>query len=131
MGRLNQPFVEKKLNMSIQFAKSEITSMVETIERDVPDRNDEDQTNKETTTSNVPDRFSDKRPNMITRLIRINNRITTTEIAELLKVSNKTVKRDIARLKKEARLKELAKKKAVIGKYYDRWTIFAQLYEIA
>jgi predicted HTH transcriptional regulator len=101
--------------MSIQFAKGEITSIAETIEKDVPDKNTENQNSKETTTSNVPDnvpdRFSDKRLNMIMRLISMNSRITATEIAELLKVSNKTAKRDIAKLKEQGAIKRVGKEK--------------------
>jgi Fic family protein len=46
--------VERKLNISIQFAKGEIISMTETTETNVPDKYNENQYNKEATTNNVP-----------------------------------------------------------------------------
>jgi predicted HTH transcriptional regulator len=78
---------------------------------DVPDKDIENKDNKENSINNVPDGFSDKRLNMIMRFIGINNRITTTEIAVLLKVSNKTVKRDIAKLKEQGAIKRIGKEK--------------------
>jgi predicted HTH transcriptional regulator len=53
---------------------------------------------------------------MIMRFIGMNNRITTAEIAELLKVSNKTAKRDIAKLKERGATKRVGKEK---GGYWE------------
>jgi Fic family protein len=97
-------FVEKKLILSIRFAKGEIMSFSES---DVPDLNTDihSKTNKaqEDVPKNVPENtagnFMEKRQQFIVNCIKMNSKISTTEMAEILKVNLKTIKRDIQLLK--------------------------------
>ena len=59
---------------------------------------------------NVPLNDPKKRVHAIFNLIRENNSITIKELAEKLKVSEKTIKRDLEKLKKENLIKRVGKK---------------------
>jgi Fic family protein len=97
-------FVEKKLTLSIQFAKGEIMSFSES---NVPDLNTDihSKTNKaqedvpENVPENIVNNFIEKRQQFIVNCIKMNNKISATEMAEILKVNLKTIKRDIQFLK--------------------------------
>jgi Fic family protein len=97
-------FVEKKLTLSIRFAKGEIMSFSES---DVLDLNTDIHPKPNKAQENVPenvpektvDNFVEKRQQFIVNCIKMNNKISTTEMAELLKVNQKTIKRDIQLLK--------------------------------
>jgi Fic family protein len=97
-------FVEKKLILSIQFAKGEIMSFSESdvpdLSTDIQQKIDKAQNDvPENVTENTTDNFIEKRQQFIVNCIKMNNKISATEIAELLKVNPKTVKRDIQQLK--------------------------------
>ena len=97
-------FIEKKLTLAIQFAKEEITSFSEINDPDDdPDKNIDNQRDNKIKQKNVPDNdpdnFVKNRQKMIVKFIKMNNKISTTEIAELLKVTSKTIKRDLQKLK--------------------------------
>jgi Fic family protein len=97
-------FVEKKLILSIRFAKGEITSFSE---NNVPDLNVDIQPEIEKLQNDVPenvpenaaDNLIEKRRQFIVNCIKMNSKISATEIAGILKVNSKTVKRDMQLLK--------------------------------
>jgi len=62
-------------------------------------------------TDKVTDNVTDNREFHIIRLIRENSAITTTELAKLLKVTRRTVARDIENLKKRQLIKRLGSDK--------------------
>ena len=124
-------FVEKKLLLSIQFAKKEISRLPEndvveikadnqyntkTKRRDVvenvvendPEKIIDNQHNTKTRKRNDPEHDPEnvtesdaqKRQKIIINFIRMNNRVSANEIAELLKVNMRTIQRDINFLKK-------------------------------
>ena len=57
--------------------------------------------------NNVPDNVPDKRRADILELMLNNNKIITSEISLQLKVNEKTIRRDINRLKKEGKIKRM------------------------
>jgi Fic family protein len=95
-------FLETQMTKLIQYATGEIKTLEET---DVPKKTtDNQQDNLETTTNvpnYVPNSFSDKRHQIIIDFIKMNNKITLPEIANILKVNSKTIKRDVEKLKEE------------------------------
>jgi Fic family protein len=100
-------FVETKLTKSIQLVTGKIKIIEETIERvnNVPEiisDNKQDRKNDNLNVpENVPEKFVDKRHSIIVDFIKMNNKIATSEIANILKVNEKTIKRDIAKLKEQ------------------------------
>jgi Fic family protein len=56
---------------------------------------------------NVVENMAAKRQKAIVKFIRMNNQISATEIADLLKVNPKTVKRDFQQLKKDGLIKRV------------------------
>ncbi len=60
---------------------------------------------------NVPDNVPDNRQTLILQLIQKNNQILLKELAEMLKVSTRTIRRDIEKLKKMNRLKRIGAEK--------------------
>ncbi|KAA6317019.1 hypothetical protein EZS27_032764, partial [termite gut metagenome] len=98
-------FVERKLTLSIQLATDQIKNIEETTENanNVPgitlDNKQDSKNSKSNVPENVPEKFADKRHLIIIDFIKINNKIAIPEIANILRVHEKTIKRDIAKLK--------------------------------
>ena len=94
-------FVEKKLSLVIPFAKGEIMSFSE---NDVPENTLNNQqyikNKQDNVPENVPETDAQKRQKIIINFIKMNNKVSATEIAEILKVNPKTIKRDFQQLKK-------------------------------
>ena len=67
--------------------------------------------NKIFVTDNVTDNVTDERSKYILNLMRENNQISATEIAEKLKVTKRTILRDIEKLKKQGKLKRIGDNK--------------------
>ncbi|MDD2368158.1 MAG: DeoR family transcriptional regulator [Sulfuricurvum sp.] len=61
---------------------------------------------------NVPINVSKNRLNEIVKMIEKNKEITSIQIAERLKVSDKTIKRDMATLKEQGRLQRVGSLKS-------------------
>ena len=100
--------VEKKLHLVIPFAKGEIMNFTEC---DVVETNAENQYDKEISYKNVVDNVVDnnrengtkalvfKRQKVIVDFIRMNNKISAAEIADILKTNPRTIQRDLQQLK--------------------------------
>jgi len=56
---------------------------------------------------NVPESSAQKRQKMIIGFIKMNNKISSTEISELLKFSPKTIKRDFLQLQEKEMIKRI------------------------
>jgi Fic family protein len=107
-------FVEKKIVKLIQFAKGEIKTLEEIdVVDDVPKINIDNQQDSKKYNSNVPNgvpnKFSEKRYKIIVDFMKMNNKITLLEIANILKVNNKTIKRDVEKLKEEGIIERVGK----------------------
>lgn len=99
-------FVEKKLSLVISFAKGEISKFSESdVIDDVPEKTSDNQEllykRKSSVPDNVPDNDISKRHKIIVNFIKMNNKASATEIAYMLKVNSKTIKRDFQQLKKK------------------------------
>jgi len=95
-------FIEKKLNLCIQFAKGEINTFLET---HVVEKETYNQYNKESKTENVVENVAEndlenmsKRQQVIVNYIKMNSQISANEIAEILKVNLRTIQRDFQQL---------------------------------
>jgi len=76
------------------------------------------ETNKnDNVTDNVTDNVPDKRRKLLLNLFKSNNKISTSELAMKLKVTKRTILRDIEKLKQQNKLKRIGSEK--IG----HWTI--------
>ncbi|GHT68842.1 hypothetical protein FACS189452_09120 [Bacteroidia bacterium] len=91
-------FVEKKLNLAVQFAKGEVRSFSE---YDDPEKVVDNQQNKNNIYENVPETMSEKRQKLIVNFIKMKPNISSTEIADIFKVNAKTIKRDFDKLKEK------------------------------
>jgi Fic family protein len=95
-------FVKKKLALSVQMAKGEIAIFHET---DVPENMTDSQrqmkNSRDGVPENVPESDAQKRQTIIVGLIKMNGKISAAEIADLLKVHSKTIKRDLQLLKEK------------------------------
>ncbi|GHT75256.1 hypothetical protein FACS189456_7060 [Bacteroidia bacterium] len=99
-------FVEKKLNLAVQFVKGEVRSFSE---YHVPEKVVGNQQNKnniyendpENVPENVPETMSEKRQKLIVNFIKMKPNISSTEIADIFKVNAKTIKRDFDKLKEK------------------------------
>jgi Fic family protein len=96
-------FVEKKFELVIPFAKGEIRDYSEVgVTNNVPEKSIDNQDDNKNTGNNepenvpknVPEKMADKRQLFILKLIKMNNKVSAAEIAEMLKVTSKTIKRD-------------------------------------
>ncbi|GHU69017.1 hypothetical protein FACS189413_07150 [Bacteroidia bacterium] len=110
-------FVENQMTKLIQYASGQIKTLEET---DVPKINiDNQQDNKNTepnVPNSVPNNFSDKRQQIIVDFMKMNNKITLSEIANILKVNNKTIKRDIEKLKEEGIIERVGENRSGLRK---------------
>jgi Fic family protein len=95
-------YAEKKLNLVIPFAKEELR---EFSENSVPENIVDNKMDKVLSGSNVPDdvpeTMAEKRQDFILKLINMNNKVSATEIAQMLKVTSKTIKRDFKLLQEK------------------------------
>jgi Fic family protein len=103
-------FLEKKLILSLQFAKGEIMSFSEThdpenntdIQRNEKNSNIDDLENDlENNTGGIIENSTGKRRKVILDFIKMNNKISIPEIAKILKTSPSTIKRDMQQLKNQ------------------------------
>ena len=97
-------FVERKFLLVIPFVKGEISRFSENDDPDnVPENSSDNQRNnvieQNDVPENVPENDVQKRQRLILNFIKMNNKISTTEIADLLKLNPKTIKRDFQQLK--------------------------------
>ena len=106
---------ENKLIAVLQLAKGKITEIIESKNDDVPEKTLDSQQKTNNGQNNVPDNVPDnvpeidaqKRQKLIINFIKMNNKISSTEIAGLLKVNSKTVKRDFQQLKNREIIKRI------------------------
>jgi Fic family protein len=97
-------YIEKKLVLAIRFAKGEINQF---LEGDVVEKIANNQSNTiiargdvvENVVENNTGNITAKRKKLIVNFIRMNNKISANEVAELLKVNPRTIQRDINYLK--------------------------------
>jgi Fic family protein len=99
-----QHLVEKKLTLSVQFAKGAITSFSENIvcDNDPKSIMDNHEYNKQTQQNDPnhdPNNTIEKRRKVILQIIKMNNKVSRNEIAKILKTSDATIKRDLQYLK--------------------------------
>ena len=71
---------------------------------------------KRETIENVPENVPESRPDNIIRLMKNNPKITIKEISRILKVNEKTIKRDIKKLKEDRKIKRVGPDK---GGYWE------------
>jgi len=114
-------YVEKKLSLVIPFAKGEIMRFSENeVIDDVPEKTIDNQHETKNEQGdvpvNVPESMAQKRQKIIVSFIKMNNKISATEIAGLLKVNVKTIKRDLQQLKKKEIIERIGGERAGIGK---------------
>jgi ATP-dependent DNA helicase RecG len=62
--------------------------------------------------SNVPDNVPDKRIDLVLDLIKKNNQIQLKELSKTLKVSTRTIRRDLEKLKSMNKLKRIGSEKS-------------------
>jgi Fic family protein len=98
--------VEKKLLLAISFAKGEIKSFLESDVVEISydnqnDKNKERDSVVENVAENDPENMIAKRQKLIVNFMRMNNKISATEIAGLLKTNSRTIQRDIQQLQSE------------------------------
>ena len=104
--------VEKKLLLVISFAKGEImnfsgSDVVEINVNNQHNINSDKNTVVENVVENDIENMTDKRKKAILNFINMNRQISANEIAELLKVSNRTIQRDIQQLIKKEIIKRI------------------------
>jgi Fic family protein len=104
--------VEKKLSLVVSFAKGDVITFSEgDVAERVPEKISDNQKQSKTIhandPNNVPENFAKKRQKLIVNFLKMNNKASSTEIADLLEVSPKTVKRDFLQLKKEGLIKRI------------------------
>jgi len=98
--------IENKLHLVISYAKGEIMSFSESevIDND-PEKTTDNQYKTKTTKpddpENDPENMVAKRHKVILNFIKMNPKISRKEIAEILKFSDATIKRDLQQLKSE------------------------------
>ncbi|MCL2131907.1 MAG: Fic family protein [Lentimicrobiaceae bacterium] len=121
-------FVERKLSLLIPFAKGESISFSEIdVIGHVPEKmldNQEHTKNEQNNVpENVPEKMAKKRQEIIVNFIKMNNKISATEIADLLKVNAKTIKRDLQQLKQKGIIERIG------GERGGRWEIIKKIIE--
>jgi Fic family protein len=95
-------FVETKLTKSIQLATGKIKTFEEINVVEInTDNQHNNKSNKQNVADNVPESMLVKRQNAILNFIKMNNQISANEISDLLKVSMRTIQRDIQQLKEQ------------------------------
>jgi Fic family protein len=113
--------VEKKLHLVIAYAKGEIMSFSEVnVVDSVPNKTFDNQDTKTEQHRIVPDnvpkneleKIMFQRHKLVIGFIRMNNKISATEIADLLKVSSKTIKRDLQQLKNKGIIERIGSSKS-------------------
>jgi len=98
--------LEKKLLLVISFAKGEMMSFSESDVVEIKPDNQYDKNKTqgsvvENVAENDPENMIAKRQKLIINFMRMNNKISATEIAGLLKTNPRTIQRDIQQLKSE------------------------------
>ncbi|MDR2840474.1 MAG: Fic family protein [Paludibacter sp.] len=103
-------FIEKKLMLAIQFAKGEVKSFSEyhVVEKNSDNQDNNKLANKNVVENvvakdqeNIPKTMSDKRQQLIVNFIKMNNKISASEIAGILKINTRTIQRDLDKLKEK------------------------------
>ena len=101
-------YVEKKLIYINDLLEGKVRDITETVKiDDVPEISADNQKNKNRPSRNVPDDVPEKRQQIIVGFIKANNKVSMLEIANLLKVNHKTIKRDIKALKEKGKLERI------------------------
>jgi len=98
--------IENKLRLVISFAKGEIASFSESNVVEIKIDNQRNKNKKqsdvvENVVENATKNIVAKRQKMVVNFMRMNNKISATEIASLLKTNSRTIQRDIQQLKSE------------------------------
>jgi Fic family protein len=101
-------FLERSMTKFIQYANGEIKTLEENdVPKKMADNQQDNSENESDVPNDVPNKFSDKRLKIIVDFMKMNNKITLQEIANILRVNSKTIKRDVENLKREGNIERV------------------------